>query len=74
MVNDNGVWLTIREVCGMWGKYKRSVENAIWKDYVKARQCQFGAVWLVEYNSVVAHWGEPLDKAALERILQDVRQ
>ena len=66
------MWLTIKEVCCIWDKHKHSVDLAIWKDKLKARQCVCGVTWLVYYDSVVALWGDPLHPELVEEIKHDV--
>ena len=52
--------LTVNEVCVMWGKNRRTVEMAIWRDKLKARQAQTGRFYLISRASCVELWGAPV--------------
>jgi len=71
-MNEPQVWIFTTEVCLLWGFAKRTVEYAIWRDNIKARQSVASRQWMVEYNSCVAYWGEPSNKQVIEEILHDV--
>jgi hypothetical protein len=71
-MNNKCLWIFFGEAMALFGKQKRSVEYAIWKDHIKARQSRVGAVWMIEYHSCVENWGKPIDENLLKEILADV--
>lgn len=66
------VWIFIPEACAIFDKYPRSVQYAIWKDKVKARQARVGKTWMLELNSCIAYWGKPVDDELVLEIMSDV--
>jgi hypothetical protein len=66
------VWITMSECKALFGKFNRSVEYAIDKDKIKARQCTVGSTWLIEYNSCVSFWGQPIKPMLAEKIIHDI--
>lgn len=52
--------VTLQEVCKLWGKSPRQVHWAIDRDHVAARKSITGGTWLLLYNSVTSHWGDPV--------------
>lgn len=68
------VWLTIGEVQAVWGLARRSVDYAIWRDNIKARQSKVGATWLITADSCAEYWGRPKNEDLMMRILEDVRE
>lgn len=51
--------ICLQEVCKLWGKSPRQVHWAIDRDHVSARKSITGGTWLINYRSVVLHWGLP---------------
>ena len=51
--------VTLREACRMWDKSPRQIMWAIDKDYVVSRKSITGGSWLITYDSLVKHFGEP---------------
>lgn len=68
----NCIWLTMQEVQALWDIGLRSVQYAVWKDKVLARQSVVGATWLIEYESCVVRWGSVKRQDLLEEIQNDV--
>lgn len=62
------MWLFIEEVCEIFAKGRSTVNYAIWRDNVKARQASVGKGWLVEYESCVLFWGAPVALHLVEKI------
>lgn len=51
--------VTLREVCFLWGKSPRQVYYGIDRGHLHARKSVTGGSWLLDYQSVISHWGEP---------------
>lgn len=69
MQAKNDVWIFIQEAEAIFCKPRGSVDFAIWKDKVRARQSLVGATWMLEYNSCVEHWGKPKNLALAEQVI-----
>lgn len=63
--------ISIKEAQNIWGKTKRQVLWAVWRDNIKARQCFFSKSWLLDYNSCAAFFGEPIDQKLVDDIRMD---
>jgi hypothetical protein len=63
--------ITISEAMMLFGKSKRAVDWAIWKDWVKARQALKGDIWLISYASCVKFWGQPVMPHFVEQMRMD---
>ena len=63
--------ITIKEACKIFGKSKRQVQWAIWRDNIKARQCLLSSSWILDYNSCVEFWGNPLESALVAEVRMD---
>lgn len=72
VVKTEEIWLLIPEVLIIWGLARRSVDYAIWRDNIKARQSRAGATWLCTASSCQAFWGEPKNPELLKEIIADV--
>jgi hypothetical protein len=70
MMNIETFPITILEAQNIWGKSKRQILWAAWKDHIKARQCSYSRSWLLDYNSCAAFFGKPLD----EKLVDDIRE
>lgn len=51
--------LCLQEACVLWGKSPRQVHYAIDRDQIVARKAITGGTWLITYDSLVEHWGQP---------------
>ena len=63
-VFDDAVLMTVvmmPEVCKMWECSRRKVENAIFQGAISARLSITGGGWLINFESVVEAWGEPVN-------------
>lgn len=52
--------LTISEVCAGWHRHDKTVRQAIRTGNIVARRA--GKAWVVSYRSVVAWWGDPIER------------
>lgn len=54
----------------LFGKSKKQVEWAVWRDQVAARQSVNSENWMLSLNSCIAFWGQPV----MENLVDDIRQ
>lgn len=60
--------VTIPEIEKIWGKSRKSIDLAIAKGRLAARQSVVGNTWLVSTDSVVTLWGKPAKSEFTDRI------
>lgn len=58
-INPDKRYMTVKEVMILWDKTRFSVDNAIQKEHLYARQTVWGSTWIIDALSVIEHWGLP---------------
>lgn len=70
-VKTSDLCITIIEAGFLFGKTRRSVEMAIYQDRIRARQAYGSRQWMIDFDSCVRFWGQPINNGLLEQIRMD---
>lgn len=65
--------LTVPEVALLWGKQRKSVEMAIYKNQVVSRRTLTDSAYLLMFNDIYQRWGEPTNKEALQTLMESIK-
>lgn len=68
-ITEETLFVTVKEAGALFGRSRRSVENAFEKSYIRGRYDACGATKLISFFSCVLHWGNTYDSNLLEEIL-----
>lgn len=63
--------ITIQEAMCFWGKTKKQVYWAIWREEIKARQSVCSENWILDFASCAAKWGTPVMLDLSAEVLED---
>lgn len=68
-ITEETLWITVKEACALFGRSRRSIENAFEKGYIRGRYDSCGATKLISFFSCSLWWGNTYDSILLEEIL-----
>lgn len=69
-ITEETLYITVKEAGALFGRSRRSVENAFERSYVHGRYDAVGATKLISFQSCVLHWGNTYDSILLGEILE----
>lgn len=69
-ITEETLYITVKEATKLFGRSRRSVENAFEKAYIHGRYDAVGATKLISFQSCVFHWGNSYDSILMEEILE----
>lgn len=70
-VKTSPLCITIIEAGFLFGLTRHRVEMAIWQDRIKARQAYGSRQWMIDFESCVRFFGQPVNNGLLEQIRMD---